>query len=132
MIERQRSAARRFRSLAVGEGSSWSRAESGRDSLGTWRTTTPTVICVPNIVDDFPRDAAASLDTDGDGFPDAWNPGQATATSTTGLPLDAFRRRLGVLLEQHRADSERVTSKRPCPHMCPIKSWPTKPASSTC
>ncbi len=41
--------------------------------------------------DDFPTDAAASLDTDRDGAPDAWNPGMGPADSATGLvDLDAF------------------------------------------
>jgi len=45
---------------------------------------------VPNAVDAFPTDKAASLDTDGDGFPDQWNTGMTKAHSTTGLRLDAF------------------------------------------
>ena len=45
---------------------------------------------VPFAEDAFPDDVAASLDTDGDGFPDAWNPGYGVADSTTGLELDAF------------------------------------------
>ncbi|MGA1822571.1 MAG: DUF3160 domain-containing protein [Thermoplasmatota archaeon] len=45
---------------------------------------------VVNIFDDFPFDPAASLDTDGDGYPDEWNPGMDQDDSTTGLSLDAF------------------------------------------
>ncbi len=45
---------------------------------------------VPNAVDDFPTDVAASRDTDGDGHPDAWNPGRDASHSTTSLVLDAF------------------------------------------
>lgn len=43
-----------------------------------------------NELDDFPRDAAAAIDSDGDGHPDAWNSGQSEATTSTGLALDAF------------------------------------------
>ncbi|MDF1554355.1 MAG: hypothetical protein P1P84_14890 [Deferrisomatales bacterium] len=45
---------------------------------------------VANTLDRFPSDPAASVDTDGDGFPDAWNVGRSAADSTTGLTLDAF------------------------------------------
>lgn len=41
-------------------------------------------------VDRFPTDAAASIDSDGDGLPDEWNEGQGEGDSTTGLTLDAF------------------------------------------
>ncbi len=40
--------------------------------------------------DDFPNDPAASIDTDGDGLPDQWNPGYTQSNSTTGLVLDPF------------------------------------------
>lgn len=43
-----------------------------------------------NNGDAFPNDPAASLDTDGDGYPDSWNSGQSAADSTTGLLLDLF------------------------------------------
>jgi len=39
--------------------------------------------------DDFPNDAAASVDTDDDGDPDEWNAGKTQGDSTTGLVLDA-------------------------------------------
>ena len=45
---------------------------------------------VPNAEDAFPLDIAASLDTDHDGYPDAWNAGYSQADSTTGLSLDAY------------------------------------------
>ncbi len=38
----------------------------------------------------FPEDPAASIDTDGDGYPDGWNEGMTESDSTTGLVLDAF------------------------------------------
>ena len=40
--------------------------------------------------DEFPLDPAASMDSDGDGLPDAWNPGSTEADSPFGLVLDAF------------------------------------------
>ncbi|HEU5136784.1 MAG TPA: hypothetical protein VFU13_16680 [Steroidobacteraceae bacterium] len=45
---------------------------------------------VANTADAFPLDRAASVDTDGDGYPDAWNAGRTQGDSTTGLLLDAF------------------------------------------
>ena len=45
---------------------------------------------VLNGEDDFPLDIAASLDTDYDGYPDAWNAGYSQSDSTTGLSLDAY------------------------------------------
>jgi len=45
---------------------------------------------IPDIIDDFPIDPAASIDTDSDGYPDDWNPGTSESVSTTGLHLDAF------------------------------------------
>jgi hypothetical protein len=40
--------------------------------------------------DAFPTDPAASVDTDSDGHPDAWNLGKTKEDSTTGLHRDAF------------------------------------------
>jgi len=45
---------------------------------------------VPNTLDAFPTDPAASVDSDLDGYPDAWNNGMDQDDSTTGLQLDAF------------------------------------------
>jgi uncharacterized repeat protein (TIGR01451 family) len=45
---------------------------------------------VANVNDAFPNDAAASVDSDGDNYPDDWNPGMSEADSTTGLELDEF------------------------------------------
>ncbi len=45
---------------------------------------------IPDIIDDFPTDPAASIDMDSDGSPDQWNPGMNETNSTTGLHLDAF------------------------------------------
>ena len=39
-------------------------------------------------VDAFPNDPAASMDSDNDGYPDAWNTGKTQSDSTTGLILD--------------------------------------------
>lgn len=44
-----------------------------------------------NDLDAFPHDPAASLDADGDGAPDTWNPGKSASDSTSGLTgIDAF------------------------------------------
>jgi hypothetical protein len=40
--------------------------------------------------DKFPKDIAASIDVDDDGYPDSWNPGKSAKDSTTGLKLDAY------------------------------------------
>jgi len=45
---------------------------------------------VPDGDDAFPADPAASLDLDGDGYPDEWNEGKYQADSTSGLRLDAY------------------------------------------
>ena len=45
---------------------------------------------VGDASDAFPNDIAASVDSDGDGYPDYWNPGYSSTDSTTGLTLDAF------------------------------------------
>ncbi len=46
---------------------------------------------VIDISDDFPHDRAASVDSDGDNYPDYWNKGYSESDSTTGLKLDAFK-----------------------------------------
>ena len=56
---------------------------------------------VLNTVDAFPLDRAASVDTDGDGYPDAWNTGRTQADSTTGLTLDAFPNDSACYLPSH-------------------------------
>lgn len=56
---------------------------------------------VSNTVDDFPLDIAASVDTDFDGYPDAWNGGRSQADSTTGLMLDAYPTESACHLPQH-------------------------------
>ena len=45
---------------------------------------------VINTVDAFPFDPAASVDTDHDGYPDDWNPGETIDDTTTGLILDSY------------------------------------------
>ncbi|MBF0281935.1 MAG: JDVT-CTERM domain-containing protein, partial [Zetaproteobacteria bacterium] len=47
---------------------------------------------VPDAADAFPLDPAASIDSDGDGFPDSWNVGSSAANSTTipALALDLY------------------------------------------
>jgi len=56
---------------------------------------------VTNTADAFPLDRAASVDTDRDGYPDAWNPGRSQADSTTGLTLDAFPQDSACWLPSH-------------------------------
>ena len=56
---------------------------------------------VTNTLDAFPLDRAASVDTDGDGYPDAWNPGRTQSDSTTGLILDAFPQDSACWLSGH-------------------------------
>ena len=56
---------------------------------------------VTNVQDAFPLDAAASVDTDHDGYPDAWNAGKSQADSTTGLVLDAYAQNAGCWLSAH-------------------------------
>jgi len=45
---------------------------------------------VKNGQDAFPDDPAASIDGDGDGYPEQWNPGKNGTDSTTGLKLDEY------------------------------------------
>ncbi|RYV04195.1 hypothetical protein SOPP22_00160 [Shewanella sp. OPT22] len=56
---------------------------------------------VENVDDAFPLDAAASLDADRDGYPDAWNDGSTAEDSTTGLAIDAFPNDSACWLESH-------------------------------
>ncbi|MGC3980188.1 MAG: hypothetical protein QM808_02920 [Steroidobacteraceae bacterium] len=56
---------------------------------------------VPNTQDAFPLDAAASVDTDHDGYPDAWNAGKSQSDSTTGLSLDAYPQDSACYLLSH-------------------------------
>jgi len=43
-----------------------------------------------DYTDAFPEDPAASLDSDGDGYPDRWNEGRSGEDSTTGLKIDEY------------------------------------------
>ncbi|WGL16319.1 PQQ-binding-like beta-propeller repeat protein [Microbulbifer bruguierae] len=45
---------------------------------------------IENTADHFPTDPAASVDSDGDGWPDAWNSGATAEDSTSNLALDAY------------------------------------------
>ncbi|MBM0105192.1 hypothetical protein JM946_10540 [Steroidobacter sp. S1-65] len=56
---------------------------------------------VTNTQDAFPLDAAASVDTDRDGYPDAWNAGRTQSDSTTGLTLDAYPQDSACYLGSH-------------------------------
>jgi len=52
-----------------------------------WYDTDGDLVC--DNADRFPNDIAASVDSDGDGYPDAWNSGRNENDSSTGLVLDA-------------------------------------------
>ena len=56
---------------------------------------------VDNTIDAFPLDPAASADIDGDGYPDAWNPGMTEADSTSGLTVDAYPNDAACYLLEH-------------------------------
>ncbi|MBE8167427.1 MAG: hypothetical protein HAW66_03525, partial [Shewanella sp.] len=56
---------------------------------------------VPNLVDAFPLDPAASIDSDNDGYPDEWNAGYTEADSTTNLVLDSFSNDSACWLSSH-------------------------------
>lgn len=56
---------------------------------------------IVNTADAFPVDAAASVDTDLDGYPDAWNAGHTGLDSTTGLQLDPYPRDSACWLPAH-------------------------------
>jgi hypothetical protein len=43
-----------------------------------------------DLMDAFPLDPAASKDSDGDGYPDKWNPGKSSTDSTTDLIIDSY------------------------------------------
>jgi len=45
---------------------------------------------VTDDIDAFPTDLAASVDTDGDKYPDSWNPGKSELDSNSGLTIDAY------------------------------------------
>ena len=45
---------------------------------------------VPDATDVFPNDPAASLDSDGDGYPDEWNPAWNETDGDTNLTMDEF------------------------------------------
>lgn len=45
---------------------------------------------ITNLVDRFPNDIAASIDSDRDSYPDEWNTAYTEADSSTGLVLDAY------------------------------------------
>ena len=45
---------------------------------------------VPDEIDAFPNDPSASVDSDIDGYPDAWNPGQSRPDSNSDLFQDFY------------------------------------------
>lgn len=58
---------------------------------------------VTNLDDAFPADISASVDTDNDGYPDAWNTGYSQNDSTILLALDAFPLDTACWLDEHAA-----------------------------
>lgn len=56
---------------------------------------------VDNVLDAFPTDVAASVDSDNDGYPDSWNDGYSEDSSTTGLTLDVFPGDAACWLDDH-------------------------------
>ncbi len=73
-----------------------------------WPSITPYVAVadidgdgVATGTDAFPRDPAASVDSDDDGAPDAWNPGMGPGDSTEGLVLDVFPEDFACQLAEH-------------------------------
>lgn len=61
---------------------------------------------VLNEDDVYPLDPAASVDSDGDGYPDAWNPGKSELDSTLDLVLDAFPDDFACQLVEHGVEGE--------------------------
>jgi hypothetical protein len=45
---------------------------------------------IQDTIDDFPQDPAASVDTDGDGYPNEWNEGMTESDSLLGLTIDYY------------------------------------------
>lgn len=72
---------------------------------------------VADSLDAFPADIAASIDSDGDGYPDQWNDGYGQSDSTTGLALDADPNDPDVWIEG---------SFLYYPHIASIGEWETE------
>ena len=67
-------------------------------------------------IDAFPYDPAASLDSDGDGLPDRWNPGMGQLNSTSNPPLE---------LDPYPDDPDNVANKEDDDTEMPVSvlSW---------
>ncbi|QGX39854.1 hypothetical protein E2H98_09365 [Permianibacter aggregans] len=61
---------------------------------------------VNNEEDAFPTDPAASIDSDGDGYPDRWNDAKGASDSNSGLTLDAFPNDSACWFSQHGIDGQ--------------------------
>lgn len=81
---------------------------------------------VPDNVDAFINDPAASVDTDGDGLPDDWNPGYTAVDSTTGLVLDDDDDNDGIVDGLDAYPLDETNPEGNCP------SWATTVSTGTC
>lgn len=60
---------------------------------------------VLNIVDAFPNDAAASVDTDADGYPDSWHNGYSESALSSSRVLDQYPADFICYLAEHGTNS---------------------------
>lgn len=74
---------------------------------------------VANVEDAFPLDPAASLDSDNDGYPDAWNPGYNESDSTSSLTLDAFPEDSACWLASHEGAADQCDYAATMPRFTP-------------
>jgi hypothetical protein len=64
--------------------------DSDGDTIGNNQDTDDDNDGVEDSNDAFPVDVAASVDSDGDGYPETWNSGYSQQDSSTGLSLDTL------------------------------------------
>lgn len=61
---------------------------------------------IANINDDFPLDPSASLDSDGDGYPDSWHDGYSEDGTAGTTDIDAFPLDAACWLDSHAATDD--------------------------